>query len=61
MAVNRCVLKQLKKEAVVMSCGRFLYAIGPKMEKDLAPYDFVACLGRMRGGLAEERSVGMGL
>ena len=61
MAVNRCVLrwllKQLREGAVVMSCERLLYAVGPKMEKALAPYVFMACLGMMREGLAEERSV----
>ena len=61
MAMNRWVLKQLREGAEVMSCGRLLYADGPKMEKALAPYVFVSCLGMMREDSAEERSVLAGL
>ena len=65
MAVNRWVLgwvlKQLREGAEVMSCGRLLYADGPKMEKALAPYVFMACLGMTREDLAEEHSVLVGL
>ena len=62
--MNRCVLRRLLKqlrEGAVMSCERLLYAIGPKMEKALAPYVFVVCLGIMKEGLAEEHSVLVGL
>ena len=52
---------QLREGAEVMSCGRLLYADDPKMEKVLAPYVFVACLGMAMKDLAEERSVLMGL
>ena len=65
MAVNRWVirrvLKHLREGAEVMFCGRLLYADGLKMEKALAPYVFVACLGMTREDLAEESSVRVGL
>ncbi len=46
---------------MVMSCGRLLYAMGPKIEKALAPYVCVAYLGMAREGLEEERSSLAGL
>ena len=44
------VLKQLRKGDEVISCGRLLYADGPKLEKALAPYIFVAYFGDGEGG-----------
>ena len=65
MAFNRWVLKwvlkQLREGAEVMSCGRILYADGPKMEKALALSVFVACFGTVREDLPEEHSVLIGL
>ena len=54
-------MKHVREGAVVMSCGRLMYAVGLKMEKALAPYVFVACLGMTREGLAEEHSALAGL
>ena len=54
-------MNQLREGAVMMSCGRLLYAVRPKMEKALALYVFVACLGMAREGLEEERSSLVGL
>ena len=55
VAMNKWVLRQLLKQSregdVVISCVRVLYVDGPKMEKALAQYVFVACLGMTREGL----------
>ena len=59
--VLRRILEQLREGAEVISCGRLLYADGPKLEKALAPYIFVACLRMMGEDLAEECSVLVGL
>ena len=50
VAVNRCLEAARSSGVVVISWGRLLYAVGPKMEKALAPC-FHGMFGDDEGGL----------